>query len=384
MQPAAGKLMAGPGPAPLATVLAERIRAHGRISFAEYMEACLYHPEYGYYTKADQDSRRDYFTSVDVRPLFGRLLARQFFQMWEQLGRPASFALVEAGAGDGTLAKQILDFTEERTPEFHAALRYVAVERSAVRQAAQARLLGAHVVSGRAVLSADVPEQIACGCVFSNELLDAMPVHRVVGPAGSEREIYVDLHGDTLCAAIGKLSNARLAGYLSAQRVALAEEQQAEICLAACDWIEGIGARLRQGFVVTIDYGLEAAELYDSRHMRGTLLAYSRHRAGENYFQSPGRQDLTAHVNFTALERCGGGSGLVCAGFTSQANFLMALARHSQFADLQSDSMSEQEQAQARLLFKTLIHPEGMGEAFRVLIQHKGIETPHVAGLDAI
>ena len=148
--------------------------------------------------------------------------------------------------------------------------------------------------------------------------------------------------------------------------------------------MEEIGRKLRRGFVLTIDYGHQAQELYDERHMRGTLLAYEGHRASEDYFRAPGEQDLTAHVNFTAMERWGRRAGLVPVGLTSQTDFLLALARHSNFEDLQSDRMDRNQQERARLLFKTLIHPEGMGGTFQVLIQHKRVDAAHLAGLDPL
>jgi SAM-dependent MidA family methyltransferase len=373
-----------PEPAPLAAILADRIRARGPITFAEYMRACLYDPAHGYYTRPKQESRRDYFTSADVQPLFGRLLARQFLEMWLLLGRTSPFILVEAGAGTGALARQILDFVAESQSEFYAALRYVAVELAAARRAAHASALAPHFARGRAESAAEMPREVAAGCIFSNELLDAMPVHRVVSERGQLREIFVDVASHGFCEITGPVSSPELEAYLAQQGIALAEGQHAEICLDACAWIEAAGRSLARGLVLTIDYGHSAAELYDERHMRGTLLAYSRHRASEDFFRAPGAQDLTAHVNFTALDLYGRSAGLVRAGLTSQTNFLMSLARHSNFADLQSEGMTEQQQARARLLFKTLIHPEGMGETFQVLIQHKGIEPPRLTGLEPL
>jgi SAM-dependent MidA family methyltransferase len=371
-------------PTVLAAILAEQIRAQGPITFAEYMEACLYHPEHGYYVRADQQPRRDYFTSVDVSPVFGRLLARQFHEMWQQLGRPDPFWLVEAGAGTGALAKHVLDCAQESLGEFYAALRYVAVERSAPRRSAQARTLAAHAKSGRIVHSADLPAPIPRGCVFSNELLDAMSVHRVLGENSMLQELYVALGEEGFHERAGPVSSPALTEYFAEQEIALGEQQQAEASLEACRWIEEVGRRLDRGFVLTIDYGHPARELYNERHMRGTLLAYARHRAGEDYFRAPGQQDLTAHVNFTALDKWGQRGGLHRTGFTSQSCFLLALARHARFDDLQSPGMDEQQQARARLLFKTLIHPEGMGETFQVLLQHKGIESPRMAGFDPL
>jgi SAM-dependent MidA family methyltransferase len=371
-------------PTPLAPLLAEQIRSHGPITFAEYMEACLYHPLHGYYTKPEQHPRRDYFTSVDASPLFGRLLARQFYEMWHLLGCSESFWLVECGAGSGHLAKQILDCTAASWPDFYQALRFVAVERSASRRALQSRNLDAHIQSAKFASEQELSVEIPSGCIFSNELIDAMPVHRVIRERNDLREIYVGLGKTGLCDELGPLSSSRLEEYFSEQRISLQEEQQAEVNLAACRWIAEAGEKLKRGFVITIDYGHEACELYNERHLRGTLLAYERHRTTENVYRAPGDQDLTAHVNFSALDIYGLTSGLSRTGFTSQCNFLLALARDGYFADLQSDDRTEAEQTQRRLLFKTLINPEGMGETFQILIQHKGIARPNLAGLEPL
>jgi SAM-dependent MidA family methyltransferase len=369
---------------PLATTLTEHIRSWGPITFAKYMDACLYDPQYGYYTRAEQLPRRDYFTSVDAGPIFGRLLARQFQEMWIQLGRPAEFPLVEPGAGTGALAAQILDFAAESFPEFYGALQYVAVERSAARRAAGAPALAPHLAAKHFALVSDMPSQIPCGCIFSNEFVDALPVHRLVREGHDLREIYVGSGTNGLCEQFGALSSLELAEYLTEQGITLQEGQLAEVNLEACVWIAEMGAKLSRGFVLTIDYGHEAAELYNHLHMRGTLLAYEKHRASENFFRAPGQQDLTAHVNFTALDRHGARAGLQRTGFASQSNFLLSLARYSDFADLQSPTMNESQQTRARLLFKTLICPEGMGETFQILIQHKGIAQPHLSGLDPL
>ena len=369
---------------PLGALLAERIRKQGPVTFADYMEACLYHPHYGYYAKLGQQPRRDYFTSVDVSPLFGRLLARQLEEMWIQLGRPDPFWLLEAGAGVGNLAKCVLDFTAESFPDFHAALRYTAVERSEARRATQTVLLRQHAERGRFVSVADLPDEIPVGCVFSNELLDAMPVHRVMQEGGELRESYVAVEGRGFCDETGSLSSPRIAAYFAELGIELRDGQQAEAGIAACDWIRETAQRLRRGFIVTIDYGREARELYDERHMRGTMMTYERHRASEDFYGAPGEQDLTAHVNFTALDLWGKRSGLIRTGLVTQSNFLLALARRSNFADVVDAGASEQEKLRARLLFKTLIHPEGMGETFQVFVQYKGIDSPRLTGLEPL
>jgi SAM-dependent MidA family methyltransferase len=371
-------------PTPLAAILAEQIESRGRITFAEYMGACLYHPEHGYYTKADQSERRDYITSVDVTPVFGRLLARQFHEMWTVLGRPQPFMLVEVGAGTGRLAKQILDCARESLGELYSATRYVGVERSAVRRTAQIQNLEDHIASGQFCSSDELPAEIPNGCIFSNELFDAFAVHRVQRANEELREIYVTLAKTEFREELDPLSSIGIAEYFEAQGITLREGQMAEVNLSACNWIEDAARRLNRGFVLTIDYGHEAQRLYDDRHMRGTLLAYDRHRVSEDFYRSPGAQDLTAHVNFTALDLWGARGGLVPVGFTSQTNLLLALARHSNFADLEGAGASEHEKMAARSQFKTLIHPEGMGETFKVLIQQKEIDSANLAGFQPL
>ena len=357
---------------PLEELLAERIRRYGPIPFADFMRECLYHPVHGYYSKGESQRSADYYTSVDVHPIFGRLLARKFAEMWERLGRPKEFVLVEAGAGVGRLALHILDFCEARLQDFCSAVRYVAVERSASRREQALARLDRHATAGWLRISAEIPRYIPMGCVFSNELIDALPVHRVVMTERGLQEILVGCEGGKLVDLVAAVSTCAINEYFAAQGVTLHEAQLAEAGLEACDWITEVGRRIERGFVLTIDYGHRMAELFDERHMRGTLLAYRRHRVSEDFYSSPGEQDLTAHVNFTALETWGKRSGLETAEFTSQTAFLLALGQANEFADLYDTGQNEAEQIRARLQLKTLIHPEGMGERFQVMLQRKG------------
>jgi SAM-dependent MidA family methyltransferase len=356
---------------PLAELLADRIRRFGPITFADYMRECLYHPVHGYYSKAESKRFADYYTSVDVHPIFARLLARQFAEMWQSLDRPEEFSLVEAGAGVGRFASQVLDFCELRLPEFYGALRYVAVERSVSRREQATIAAKRHADGGKFSASAEVPPNITAGCFFSNELVDALPVHRVVMDGGALKEILVGFRVGRFVDVMAPVSTCAVTEYFAAQNVALCEGQHAEAALEACDWITEVGRRLARGYVLTIDYGHPASDLFDDHHMRGTLLAYQNHRASEEFYTAPGEQDLTAHVNFTALESWGKRSGLETAGFTSQTAFLMALGQGNEFADLHDEGQTEAERTKARLQLKTLIHPEGMGERFQVLIQRK-------------
>jgi len=366
---------------PLAELLLERIRASGPITFAEFMRECLYHPEHGYYSQPESRRFADYYTSPDVHPVFGWLLARQLAEMWDQMGRPGEFLAVECGAGVGRLATHFLGFAERRLPEFFAALRYVAVEQGAARRALHMRRIGRHLEYGRAVSTAELPERISTGCIFSNEFFDALPVHRVVGSSDGLREILVEEKDGCFAEILAAPQLPRIADYFARQGARLVEGQQAEAALEVCDWIRDAGARLERGFVLTIDYGHEASELYNQRHMRGTLAAYRNHRVSEDYYATPGLQDLTAHASFTALDLWGGDAGLERTGLASQTRFLLNLGRANDFEDIYDEGQNEMERLRARLRWKTLIYPEGMGETFQVFIQHKGLAAPVLTGL---
>jgi SAM-dependent MidA family methyltransferase len=369
---------------PLAALLAERIRRFGPITFAEYMRECLYHPVHGYYSQPESCRFADYYTSVDVHPIFGRLLARQFDEMWQQLGRPAEFHLLEAAAGTGRLAMHILDFAQAKLPDLYQVLRYVAVERSPARCDQMSIRLAPHIAQGHCHASIEVPPKIPSGCVFSNELLDALPVHRVLQQNGALQEIFVAYDGHVFSEICKPLSTCAISEYFAAQQIHFVEGQQAEAGLEACDWITEIGRRLERGFALTIDYGHEAADLFDAHHMAGTVLAYANHRSSEDFYAAPGQQDLTAHVNFTALRLWGQRSGLETLALVSQTSFLLALGQGNQFADLYDEGMPEADRVRARLQLKTLIYPEGMGERFQVLLQAKAVPSPNLTGLSGV
>jgi SAM-dependent MidA family methyltransferase len=365
----------------LSALLAARIQRSGPIAFAEFMRECLYHPEHGYYSRLEVGRRADYYTSVDVHPIFGRLIARQLAEMWEWLGSPHRFRAVESAAGVGRLAANILDFAARELPAFYAATEYVAVEHSAARRGEHAAALACHTRRGRVSSSGEIPSEIPAGCIFSNELIDALPTHRIVMKDGRLREIYVDLEDGRFIEVLRDASTSAIELYFEEQGIALPEGHHAEACLDACRWIEDAGRSISRGFVMTIDYGHEAHALYDERHNRGTLLAYRNHQVTENILDAPGEQDLTSHVNFTALQLSGRRAGLEKTGLVTQSQFLVAMGRANEFADLYEAGQSEVEKLRARLSLKNLIHPEGLGEKFQVLIQHKGIENPRLTGL---
>ena len=227
--------------ASLAAILAARIRAGRPIPFAEFMRECLYHPEHGYYSRLRTRRRGDYYTSVDVHAIFGRLIARQLAEMWELHGSPQPFLAVESGAGVGRLATNILDFAARELPAFYAATKYIAVEHSPERRAEHAAALASHIARGRASSSGEIPSDIPAGCIFSNELLDALPTHRVVMEDSNLREVYVALEDGKFIEVLREPSTPDIEQYFREQGIALHEGQQAEACLNACSWIGGAG-----------------------------------------------------------------------------------------------------------------------------------------------
>jgi SAM-dependent MidA family methyltransferase len=369
---------------PLAALLAERIRRFGPITFAEYMRECLYHPVHGYYSQPEARRFSDYYTSVDVHPIFGRLLARQFAEMWHQLDRPAEFLLVEAAAGTGRLAGHVLDFAQSHLSDFFNAINYVAVERSPMRCDQLATHLSHFIRKGKCRPSIEIPARIPVGCVFSNELLDALPVHRVLQQRDALKEIFVTTDGRAFSEIPHPLSTCAISDYFAAQQITLEEGQLAEAGLEACDWMTEIARRLDRGFALTIDYGHEAADLFDAHHQSGTVLSYAKHQASNNLYAAPGEQDLTAHVNFTALRQWGARHGLETIGLLTQTAFLLALGKGNDFADLYDAGMDESGRVRARLQLKTLIYPEGLGERFQVLPQQKNVPHAHLTGLNPL
>jgi SAM-dependent MidA family methyltransferase len=358
-------------------LIAERIRQRGPITVAEFMDLALYAPGVGYYARAAQRSGRtgDFFTSVDVGPVFGALLAERFASWWRATDDgprgPARIDLVEAAAGNGRLTRDILDAAARRDPAFYEAIAAHLVERSPEARAAHAGMLAPH--GSRLEYSGDELPSSIDGIVFANELLDAFPVHLVeMGHAGLT-EVYVDLQEDRLVDRPGPPSSPALAAYLEGAGVTLASGARAEINLAAPAWIAGVAARLRRGYVVLIDYGWEAAELYSEARARGTLATYSRHLvdapvpgapAGPAWLADPGGRDLTAHVDLTAVRLAAERSGLRTVTVSSQARFLLDILEGSPLVA----EFSAADRLAERLALKTLLMPGGLGTTLTVMV----------------
>jgi SAM-dependent MidA family methyltransferase len=370
--------------ATLKHLLFDTLRNTGPMTFERYMALCLYHPEFGYYTRGRERTgvEGDYFTSSDLHPVFARLVARQAKQMWEAMGCPTPFSWVEMGAGRGLFASDFLSWSSFALPDFAAALDYVVIEPGELQRGRiQARLATAGVLTKVRMLANLEELQPATGCLFSNELVDAFPVNVVTRVAGHLKEVYVIAQDDTLREKLGSLSDPGVAAYVARYAHQLEEDHRIEVNRHAQSWLQTVAAKLLSGFVVTIDYGDLAGRLFSPDRPRGTLLAYRGHIASEDFLSAPGETDLTAHVNFTALIDAGKAHGLEFEGFTTQERFLLALGEGNHFEDLYDPGQTELEKLQARLKLKRLISPEGMGNIFKVLIQRKAVGQIGLTGL---
>ncbi len=360
---------------PRAEIL-RRIEEKGPITFAEFMDVALYWPGGGYYTseRGPWGGSGDYITSIDVSPVFARVMATAVMEMWEALGAPASFVLIEAGAGRGYLSTGILEALEERAPELYEAVSVLLVEKNPVLCMGEAR--------EKVSWSAELPVEgsVEHGVIVSNELIDSFPFHRVRLERGKLVETYVGLDGGALVDVDGPPSTRALEKYFDEAGVTLIEGQKAEVNLLAGPWIERAAAVLNHGFVITIDYGLPARELYGPERYGGTLMCHYRHKPNFDPYERIGGQDITSHVDFTNLVRHGRGAGLEVCGFTTQKNFLLGLGVLEELLETEGAAAGDMDKVQHNRAIAGLIAPGGMGDTFKVLVQHKGSGAPRLKG----
>lgn len=386
-----------------------------RITFADYMDLVLYHPQNGYYASNSNviGEAGDFYTSPHLGADFGELLALQFVEMWEGLNRPSPFTLVEMGAGQGLLIHDILKYLHQHHFPCFEVLDYVIVEKSPALRAEQERQLQKLAQSwGHLHWRSweDIPSHSIVGCCFSNELVDAFPVHQVIRYQGKLQEIYIttaenrefDRIGGEVRAqpaasvpllavepsaaspfqeVIGELSTADLQGYFDQSGIDLLsapypEGYRTEVNLAALDWMTTVVDRLAQGYILTLDYGYPEHRYYTPTRSQGTLQCYYQHGHHSNPYLYIGRQDITAHVDFTALERQGERCGLQTLGFVPQGLFLMALGLGDRLAALSDPiataGLSINDILRRREALHSLINPMGLGN-FGVLIQGKNL-----------
>ncbi|HYM16078.1 MAG TPA: SAM-dependent methyltransferase [Dehalococcoidia bacterium] len=366
---------------PLVAELRARIARDGPITFRDFMDAALYHPLYGYYSTHSGAMTRvgDYVTSPEVHPVFGALVARQIREMWDVMSRPERFDVVEAGGGTGALARDVLRSQAAREPEFAAALRYRIVERSeALARAQRATLVEAGVDVGAVDWGGTLPRGIT-GCVLSNELLDALPVHRVVRSGGELREVYVTVEGRRFADTLGPLSDEALRRPFDDVGALPGEGCYAEVGLDAVAWMRDAARSVERGYVLTFDYGYEARELYAPWRRDGTLLCFYRQTASSDPYQRIGKQDMTASVDFTALRGAGEAEGLRTLGWTDQAAFLTRLGIAEGVAAAARDAGQMEEYFARRRVVLDLLDPARLGRV-KVLLQGRGVPDAALRG----
>jgi len=350
----------------------QEIRERGPIPFSRYMELCLYEPELGYYARAKEQFGKagDFYTSSDVHAIFGRLMARQFEEMWRALGSPEHIEIVELGPGRGLFARDVLDWSRQKFPDFFRALHYTLVESSAALRAKLASALSEYINTKKASVEKGLASHISTEnvIVFANEFFDALPVE-VLSNHGAMR---VGWEAGRFVESFVSASAAEME-YLDRCSIHPEEGERVEAGLEAQRWMQRIAAAVPRGFVVIIDYGYVREELLAGRH-RDTIMCYRQHSASDNPYEAPGEQDITAHVNFTALRAAGEQAGLDCLGLVTQAQFLMGIGEETQFSDAFEDVRLPQEHAKRALQLKHLVTPAGMGETFQVLVMAKGME----------
>ncbi len=375
------------------------IRERGPIPFSRYMEICLYDPVLGYYSRnANQFGKAgDFYTSSDVHAVFGRLLARQFQELWQALDRPHHIEILELGPGRGLFARDVLDWSHKKFPDFFAALTYTLQESSPALQAKLQETLSDHLHSGRAIIanpsrthsSAPTPNAATIGIhrtrtpetpliIFANEFFDALPVE-IVGPEG---RLHLALENGRLTEVWLPVSRDEQE-FLDRYSVQSEAGERLEVSQAAQHWMKKIANAVERGFAVIIDYGYTRNEQLSGRH-RGTAMAYRQHSASPNLYEAPGEQDLSAHVNFTALTAAAEHAGMRTEPLITQSQFLMGIGEKTEFADAFEDCRLPQERVKVALQLKHLVTPSGMGETFRVLLASRGVSVERVAQISGL
>lgn len=346
----------------LEEIIIEKIKNSGPISFRDFMEMCLYYPECGYYTSAQEKfgTRGDYYTSPHLTPAFGAAIARQLEQMWEMSGKD-SFTIVEYGAGTGMLCQDVLNYLKHNLA-FYERLQYYIIEKSPVMRRREQQCLGDKV---RWIDSIDEIAPVT-GCVLSNELIDNFSIHQVV-MQDVLMEVYID-HGFK---EVLKPAPRVLCEYFGELGITLPRGFRTEVNLEAIAWLKSVAASLSNGFVLTIDYGSLSDDLYREARRDGTLVCYNKHHVNNEPYRSIGAQDITAHVNFSALQHWGGKYGLECCVFTDQASFLLGLGFNELLQEMEgrADDVVLAARKVSFLMHTFLLD---LGVRFKVLVQKKG------------
>ena len=360
----------------LVALIRARIRREGPVSFAWFMEQALYHPKLGYYSSGRCAIGRcgDYFTNVSVGPLFGRLLAAQFADMWELLGRPDDFTIVEQGAHHGDFARDVLAAAGEKGGEFFSALHYRIIEPFPILQERQMEALrdSREKVDWENSLENLKP---FCGVHFSNELLDAMPVHLISRDSGVEwRERRVAESADGFTFVAEPIHDAKLRQHLESIVGDFTGSYETEVNLAALKWIERVSRKLERGYLVMGDYGYPRDKFYSAERTSGTLQCYAQHHTISSPLGEVGEADISAHVDWTSIAERAADVGLALVGFTDQHHFITGLISRLPPGEFEGS------EASTRRALQTLLHPELLGASFQFLALGKNAPSELLSG----
>ena len=370
------------------------IQKHERITFAQFMQACLYSPRGGFYSSRGNRISTHFGTSPTSHPVFGALIARQLEQMWHLLGDPPVFHVIEVGSGDGALAQSIVHACWRMAPRLAQVLYYVAADyeprwlqspdhtfdwdngtRDWMSPSRRDAILGVQRVKTEGLRAF----RNVVGCILCNELIDNFPVHRFAIQGGRVKEVFVTSAGGNLTEVLDEPSSPRIEERLTSLGLSLTEGYRGEVNLAMEDWTGQLSRALDRGFILTIDYGQLATDLYSLQNNQGTLVCYNRHVVSSDPYQHIGQQDITCQVDFTSLMRLGDRHGLATVGYALQSQFLTNLGFSSFLDALQTQGLSAARTALSRMAMMTLVDPDEYGD-FKVLAQAKG----HGLGIDLL
>ncbi|MCF6147653.1 MAG: SAM-dependent methyltransferase [Candidatus Kuenenia sp.] len=365
----------------LKELIISRIKNKGKITFADFMQMALYYPEHGYYNSniTSIGKSGDFYTSPAVHQIFGELVAVQLEEMWRTLGSN-EFTVVEMGANAGWLCYDAMRYIKNEYPEFYEKIQYIIVESNPyMRKKQQELLCGKDVFNEKLswhsyTIKDGFSFDAVQGCFLSNEFVDALPVHRLIVKEGALKEIYVGYSGVDLYEIVDEVCNQELKDYYIGTELTLRENQIFEISLAVRNYLNHVARKLHRGFVLTIDYGDTAHRLCRNNGAEGTVRCYYQHSVNREYYKRLGEQDITASVDFSHLMNVGKGLGLEVAGFVKQSHYLIALGVLEKLNRLRNN-------LETVLKVKNLFLPEGMGDIFKVLIQHKNVKNPSLSGL---
>ncbi|MDR4507688.1 MAG: SAM-dependent methyltransferase [Candidatus Brocadiaceae bacterium] len=360
-------------------ILIGKIGKKGKITFAEFMSTALYHPEYGYYNTNTKrvGKHGDYYTSPTVHAVFGELIAKQLEEMWSIMGKGV-FTVVEMGANAGWLCYDIMRCIMKEFQQLYEQIQYIIVESNSYATEKQRLLLNPlglaeEKVSWHTYTKSGFSFDSIQGCFLANEFIDALPVHRYTVKKGIFNEIFIGYNGVNFCEIENEVFLQTFSNYLKENFIHLEENQRFEINFDAAIWLKHVAEKLTKGFIITIDYGDTADRIYGGNYKEGTLRCYYKHTVNQDYHERPGQQDITAHVDFTHMMKAGEEADLHVTGFTKQGHYLIALGILERLNKTGND-------VNTILKAKNLFHPEGMGDIFKILIQHKNIENPRLSG----